>query len=72
MKKILRLENLECAHCATLMESGIRNINGVTDASINFMTQKLIIEADEPRIDAIIMTAKKICKNIEPDCIILT
>ncbi|MCZ0860151.1 MAG: cation transporter [Methanocorpusculum sp.] len=71
MKKTYQLENLDCAHCAALMETGIKKISGVTDASVNFMTQKLIITADDERFDEIMQEVRKTCKKIEPDCIIL-
>ena len=51
MKKKFRIENLGCAHCAAKMESAIKKIDGVTDASINFIMQKLTIEADESSFD---------------------
>lgn len=71
MKKTYQLENLDCAHCAALMETGIKKISGVTDASVNFMTQKLIITADDEQFDEIMQEVRKTCKKIEPDCIIL-
>lgn len=70
MKKTYTLQNLDCAHCAALMETGIRKTNGVTDASVSFMTQKLTITADA-RFDEIMQEVRKTCKKIEPDCIIL-
>lgn len=71
MKKIYTLQNLDCAHCASLMEIGIKKIDGVTDASVNFITQKLTITADDDRLDEIMQTVRKTCRKIEPDCIIL-
>jgi len=71
MKKTYNLQNLDCAHCAALMETGIRKISGVSDASVSFMTQKLTITADDARFDEIMQEIKKTCKKIEPDCIIL-
>ncbi|MCZ0862345.1 cation transporter [Methanocorpusculum vombati] len=71
MKKTYTLQNLDCAHCAALMETRIKKINGVTDASVSFMTQKLTLTADDTRFDEIIREVKKTCKKIEPDCIIL-
>ncbi|MDV0441663.1 cation transporter [Methanorbis furvi] len=68
MKKTFRMENLECAHCAALMETGIRKIDGVSEASISFMTEKLIIDAEENRFDEIMTEVRNICKKIEPDC----
>lgn len=71
MKKKFNLENLDCAHCAAKMEEAIKNIEGVSDASINFMTLKLMVEAEEEKFDEIMKQAKNICKKIEPDCEIL-
>ena len=70
MKKTFKLENLDCANCAAIMENKIRKINGVTNVSISFMTQKLIIEADDSRFDAIVKEAAAVCKRVEPDCFI--
>ena len=47
MKKIYKLEELDCANCAAKMEAAINKIEGVEKASVSFMTQKLIIEAEE-------------------------
>lgn len=71
MKKIYKLEDLDCANCAAKMEAAISKIDGVESAAVSFMTQKLTIEADESRLDEIIKKAAKICKKIEPDCKII-
>ncbi len=71
MKKKYNLENLECAHCAAKMEEAIKNIEGVKDVSINFMTQKLSIEAEDDKFDEVMKQAVAACKKIEPDCEIL-
>lgn len=71
MKKVYRLEDLDCAHCAGLMTEKIKKIPGVKDANINFLAQKLTIETDEEDISKIMKEAVKICKKIEPDCTIL-
>ena len=68
MKKVMQLEDLGCASCAAKMEDAIKKIDGVADASINFITQKLTIEADDEKIDEAVKKASKICKRIEPDC----
>lgn len=68
MKKIYKLENLECANCAAKMEDAINKIDGVENAAVSFMTQKLTLEADENRLQEILKKAAKICKKIEPDC----
>lgn len=71
MKKTFKLQDLECANCAAKMESGIKKLDGVNDATISFMTQKLTIDADDARFEEIMAQAVKICKKIEPDCVIL-
>lgn len=67
MKKTLRLEGLACANCAAKMEKKIGKLDGVNSVSVNFITTKLVIEAEEDRMDGIIKAAEKIVKRIEPD-----
>lgn len=71
MKKKFKMTDLDCANCAAKMEAAIKKIAGVTDASVNFMSQKLTIEADDARFDTILEEAARICKKIEPDCAIV-
>ena len=47
MKKVIKLENLDCANCGMLLERTVAKIDGVSSATVNFMAQKLIIEYDE-------------------------
>ena len=68
MKKIFVLEDLVCAHCAARMEEGIRRLPGVVDASVNFITQRLMLEADDAVFEKVLKKAVKICRKIEPDC----
>ena len=68
MKKTFKLNELDCANCAAKMEDAIKKIDGVNSASINFMLQKLILDADDACFDAIVNQAVAICKKIEPDC----
>ena len=72
MKKIFKLEDLECAHCAAKMERAIGKIEGVQNASINFFAQKLVLEAEEENFNEILKSAQKAISKIEPDCRILT
>ena len=68
MRKTFKLEDLDCAHCAAKMEIAISKIEGVLEAKIAYMTQKLTIEADEKEFDRIVKEAQKAIKKIEPDC----
>lgn len=72
MKKIYKLEDLDCAHCAAKMEKAIAKLTGVENASISFLSQKLTITfAEGADIDAIMKEAASICKKVEPDCRII-
>ncbi|MDE7228253.1 MAG: heavy-metal-associated domain-containing protein [Treponemataceae bacterium] len=71
MKKVFKLEDLDCANCAAKMESAIAKIDGVTSATVSFMTQRLTIEADDARFDDIMKEVVKTCKKVEPDCRII-
>lgn len=67
MKKKFVLEGLGCANCAAKMESAINKLDGVKEATVNFMTQKLIIEGEDEKMAQVIEEAEKIIKRIEPD-----
>ena len=71
MKKMLKMENLGCANCASKMEMEIAKLPGVSSAAISFMTQKLILDVRDGEFDSVVAQAQKICKRIEPDCSIL-
>ncbi|MCB6364959.1 cation transporter [Intestinibacillus massiliensis] len=70
MKKRFGLTDLDCAHCAAKMEDAIKQIDGVQNAQVNFLAQKLTVEADDARFDGIMKEIVKVCKKIEPDCTI--
>ena len=71
MKKRYLIEDLCCANCAAKMEENIRKIKGVNSANVNFLTQKLTLDADEARLDSILDGAERIIKKIEPDCVLV-
>ena len=71
MKKVFKLEDLDCAHCAAKMEDGIRKLDGVINVQVNFLSQKLTLEVDDNDFDAILKKAKEIIKKIEPDCVVI-
>jgi copper chaperone CopZ len=68
MKKTFKLIDLDCANCAAKMETAIKKLDGVSDATVSFMTQKMTIEADDAQFDAIMKQVVKACKKVEPDC----
>jgi len=68
MKKSYRLKGLQCASCAAKMENNIKKIDGVNDASIDFMMQRMTIDYDESKYQEMIRETVKIISKIEPDC----
>ena len=67
MKKTYLLNGLDCANCAAKIEKGVADIDGVTNASVSFLTTKLTFEAQDDKIDEIVKKAKKVIKKVEPD-----
>lgn len=68
MKKTYKID-VDCANCANLMEDAARKTTGVSSATVNFMTQKMIVEFDEGKEPAAVMQdVLKACKKVEPDC----
>lgn len=69
MTKKFVLCGLECANCAAKMENAISKLDGVKEATVNFMTTKLVIEADDEKMPDILLQAEKIIKKLEPDVV---
>jgi copper chaperone CopZ len=66
MKKKFTLKGLECANCAAKIEHAVNKLDGVKEATVNFMTQKLVIEGEDEKMPTIMQEAEKIVKKIEP------
>lgn len=65
MKKTYKIE----VDCANLMENAARKTDGVLAATVNFMTQKMIVEFEEGKEPGTVMKdVLKACKKVEPDC----
>lgn len=68
MNKTYKIE-VDCANCADLMEDAARKIAGVQSATVNFMTQKMIVEFAEGKdATSVMKDVVKACKRVEPDC----
>ena len=68
MKKTYKIE-VDCANCANLMEDTTRKVSGVANATVNFMTQKMIVEfTDDSDPKTVMKEVLKACKKVEPDC----
>lgn len=67
MKKKFKIE-VDCANCAAKMENAIQKLEGVKAASVSFMTQKLMLEAEDDVFEEVLQQVVKTCKKVEPDC----
>ena len=69
MKKKFKLTDLDCANCAAKMEEAIKRIEGVADANVSFMTQKMKVEfAEGADPHATMENVLSACKKVEDDC----
>ena len=71
MKKKFKLQDLDCANCAAKMEDAIKKIPGVNDANVSCMMQKMTVDAEDDKFDAIMEEVVRVCAKVEPDCKIL-
>ena len=66
MKKAYKIE-VDCAVCANKIQDAIAKVNGVNSVTVNFMTQKMILDIDDDKFDAVYKEARKVAKKVEPD-----
>ena len=68
MKKKFKLQDLDCANCAAKMEDAIKKIPGVNDANVSFMMQKMTVDAEDDKFDAIMEEVERVCAKVEQYC----
>ncbi len=66
MQKKFNIE-VDCANCAAKIEQAVKKIDGVNSASVSFMAQKMVLDADDARFEAILKEVVQVSKKIEPD-----
>ena len=66
MQKKFKIE-VDCANCAAKIETAIKELPGVKNASVSFMAQKMLLEADDDVFDDVLKAAVKTAKKVEPD-----
>lgn len=71
MKKVYKIEDLDCANCAAKIEKAISELDGVENAAVSFLSQKITLEVKDEKIKEIEKAIVKICKRIEPDCSVI-
>ena len=70
MKKTYRLEDLDCANCAAKLEDAVSKLPGVESVRVNFLSQKMVLEADEAQLQSILDGAKKAAGKIDSAIVI--
>lgn len=68
MRKVFKLTDLDCAHCAQKIEDAIAKLEGVEKVHVNFLAQKMTLVAADERFEEIARQAAEICRRVEPDC----
>lgn len=68
MKKNFKLDGLDCANCAAKIEKKVKSLDGVKDATVSFFAQKLVLEADDDKFDAIVKEVTELVHRVDPDC----
>ena len=71
MKKQFKLDEIDCANCARKLQDELAKLEGVKSVSVNFMTQKLTLEADEAEFDEVLDRVVEFTADAEPDCEII-
>ncbi len=71
MRKQFKLNEIDCANCAQKLEDAIKKLEGVEDAKVNFLTQKLTLVAADDDFDAAFDRVVRLTAKIEPDCEII-
>lgn len=67
MVKKVKLHDLCCANCAAKIEDKVSKLDGVESVTVNFLTEKMIMNADESKMEDILSRIEKIVHKIEPD-----
>ena len=70
MKKAFKIRGLGCAHFAQGIEEAASKVAGVNKVRVNFLSERMTLDAEDARFDAVLDEIKKIVKTIEPDAVL--
>ena len=71
MRKVFKLDGELCANCAGKIQTAIEKLDGVISVSVNAMTYKFTLNAEDDKFDAALQQSLKLFGDIEPDCEVL-
>lgn len=67
MKQTVQLKGLDCANCAMKIEKNIQNLSGVKQAHVDFLHEKMILEADADQMEQLMQEATQVIARLEPN-----
>ncbi len=70
MKKIFRVTGLDCPNCAAKMQRGIEKLNGVNGVTVDFIGQKIVLDAEEASFADVVDQMLRVCKKVDSDCVV--
>ena len=70
MKKAFKIRELDCAHCAQEIEEAASKVTGVNKVRVNFLSERMTLDAEDDKFDAVLEEIKKIVKTLEPDAVL--
>lgn len=66
MKRVYKIQGLDCAACAAKLERKLSKVKGVSDVNVDFMLQKTFVETDQDQLEEVFEEAEKIIRaNVE-------
>ena len=68
MLKTMNLEGEICANCAAKIQTAIEKMPGVNSASVNALTYRFTLDAEDDNFPAILEKSVKVFEDVEPDC----
>ena len=71
MRRVIKLDGEICANCAGKIQAAIEKLPGVNRVSVNAMTLKFTLDAEDDAFDDVLAKSLKIFNDIEPDCEVL-
>lgn len=70
MKKAFTIRELDCGNCAQEIEEAASKVPGVNKVRVNFLSERMTLDAEDDKFDAVLEEIKKIVKTIEPDAVL--
>lgn len=70
MKKSFKIRELDCAHCAQEIEDAASKVTGVNKVRVNFLSERMTLDAEDDKFDAVLDEIKKLVKTIEPGAVL--